>query len=86
MQEIITNLMSPIVQVALIVGIAEMFKGLGVPKRWIPIVDLVFGLLSGFFVYHMLYGYGVIESIVLGIALGLSACGLFSGIKNVMDK
>ena len=27
--------------------------------------------------------YGMTESVIVGIALGLSACGLFSGIKNI---
>ena len=84
--ELIQYLLSPIVQVALIVGLAEMVKGLGLEKRWIPLVDLALGLLSGVFVYHFVFQNGLIESLVLGIALGLSACGLFSGIKNVMGK
>ena len=84
--ELIEYLLSPIVQIALIVGLAEIFKGFGIEKRWIPLVDIGFGLLSGVFVYHFAFQYGLIESVVLGIAIGLSACGLFSGIKNVMGK
>lgn len=84
--ELVQNLLSPVVQVALIVGLAEMVKGLGVEKRWIPLVDLVFGIASGIFVYHFYFQNGIIESVVLGVALGLSACGLFSGIKNVIGK
>ncbi len=84
--DLIQYLLSPVIQIALIVGLAEMFKLLGIQKRWIPLVDLVLGLMSGFFVYHIYFQNGIIESFVLGIALGLSACGLFSGIKNVMGK
>ena len=84
--ELIEYLLSPIVQIALIVGLAEMVKGFGLEKRWIPLVDLCLGLLSGIFVYHFVFQNEIIESLVLGVALGLSACGLFSGIKNVMDK
>ena len=84
--EIMEYLMSPIAQVALIIGLAEMIKGLGLEKRWIPLVDLALGLMSGIFVYHFVFSYGWIRSAVLGIALGLSACGLFSGYKNVIGK
>ena len=84
--ELIEYLLSPIVQVALIVGLAEIVKGFGIEKRWIPLVDLGLGILSGIFVYHFVFGNGIIESLVLGVALGLSACGLFSGIKNMIGK
>ena len=84
--ELVQNLLSPVVQVALIVGLAEMVKGCGVKKRWIPLIDLALGVASGIFVYHFYFQNGIIESVVLGVALGLSACGLFSGIKNVIGK
>ena len=84
--EIMEYLMSPVAQVALIIGLAEMVKGLGLEKRWIPLVDLALGLMSGIFVYHFVFHYEWIPSAVLGIALGLSACGLFSGYKNVIGK
>ena len=81
--ELITYLLTPIAQVALIIGLAEVAKRVGFPKKYIPIVDLVLGLLSGVCVYGIAMKVGIIESILVGLALGLSACGLFSGIKNV---
>ena len=84
--QIIAYLLTPVVQVALIIGLAELIKGLGIEKRWIPIVDLGLGLASGIFVYGIAQGHGLLNGIVLGIALGLSACGLFSGFKNVVGK
>ncbi len=84
--EIIAYLLTPVVQVALIIGLAEIIKGFGLEKRWIPLVDLGLGLASGIFVYGIAQGQGILNGIVLGIALGLSACGLFSGIKNVRGK
>lgn len=81
--ELIKYLLTPIVQVALIMGIAELVKGLGVASKFIPLVDLGLGLVSGICVYGLSMNYSVVESVVLGIALGLAACGLFSGIKNV---
>lgn len=85
--EFIEYLLSPMVQVALIVGLAEIAKKtFGIAKRYIPLVDLILGIISGFFVYSIVFGYGIIESIVLGVAIGLSACGLFSGVKNLAGK
>lgn len=84
--QIIAYLFTPVVQVALIIGLAELIKDLGIEKRWIPLVDLALGLTSGIFVYGIAQGQGLLNGIALGIALGLSACGLFSGFKNVVGK
>lgn len=84
--ELITYLLTPIAQVAIIVALAEVVKRLGLKNKYIPLVDLGLGLLAGILIYTINLGYGVIEGIVIGTALGLSACGLFSGIKNVTGK
>lgn len=81
--ELIKYLLTPVAQVALIIGIAELMKRVGVASRFIPLIDLGLGLVSGICVYGIAMEYGMVDGIILGIALGLSACGLFSGIKNV---
>lgn len=81
--ELITYLLTPAAQVALIIGIAEVIKISGVPSKYIPIVDVLLGLLSGIGVYGLAMGYGIVRGLITGLALGLSACGLFNGIKNV---
>lgn len=80
---LITYLLTPMAQVALIIGIAELVKKLGVPTKFIPLIDLGLGLISGIFIYGLSMKYDMVEAVLVGIALGLSACGLFSGIKNV---
>lgn len=82
MSELVDYLLSPAVQVMLIIGLAELWKKLELPKRWIPLFDLAVGILFGFLVYGRL---GVVPALMIGIAEGLSACGLFSGIKNTME-
>lgn len=84
--ELINYLLTPIAQVALIIGLAEIIKRLGLDNRFIPIVDVVLGLICGYGVYYVSMGRTVTESILVGLALGLSACGLFSGIKNVAEN
>ncbi len=81
--ELINYLLTPIAQVAIIIGLAEIIKRLGLEKRFIPIVDVVLGLICGYGVYYVSLGRTVTESVLVGLALGLSACGLFSGIKNL---
>ena len=84
--ELIAYLLTPVAQVALIIGIAELVKKVGLPSRWIPLVDVGLGLLSGILVYGVALGYGILNGVLVGLAIGLSACGLFSGIKNVLGK
>ena len=83
--ELITYLFTPVAQVALIIGLAELIKRSGCPTRYIPMIDLALGILSGVCIYGITMGYGIINGILVGIALGLSACGLFSGIKNTLE-
>ena len=84
--ELLAYLITPTAQVAIIIGIAEIIKRAGCPTRLIPIVDIVLGLISGVCVYGLKMGYGTGTGMILGIALGLSACGLFSGVKNVIES
>lgn len=83
--EFIENLLSPISQIGLIIGIAEVLKRLGVGAKWIPLVDLGLGIVFGVLINWLALGYGIAQSILTGIAMGLSACGLFSGVKNVTE-
>lgn len=84
--ELLTYLISPVAQVSFIMAIAEIAKGLGIPTKFIPLVDVGLGLILGVLIHTVYSGMGIIEGIILGLAAGLSACGLFSGIKNVAEK
>lgn len=85
-RDLVLYLLTPVAQVALIIGIAEIIKRLGLPTRYIPLVDLALGLISGICVYVLSKGYDWVSGVMIGIAIGLSACGLFSGIKNLTEK
>lgn len=84
--ELIQYLLTPIAQVGLIIGLAEIVKKLGLDSKYIPLFDIAIGMLSGVGIYGIAYGHGIINGILLGLAFGLSACGLFSGIKNTIEK
>lgn len=84
--ELMTYLLTPMAQVAVIIGLAEIIKRAGLDAKYIPVLDIILGLISGVCVYGYMMEYGIAKGILLGIALGLSACGLFSGIKNTVER
>lgn len=83
MNDIVSYLLTPAAQIALIIGLAEVVKKIGLKKRFIPLFDLGLGLILGTITYTVLQGNSPLIGILTGLFLGLSACGLFSGVKNV---
>ncbi len=84
--DLITYLLTPVAQVALIIGLAEVAKKTKIVKNeFVPVLDVVLGLISGVLVTGVLLKYGAGIGAIVGIAEGLSACGLFSGVKNVAE-
>lgn len=84
--ELITYLLSPAAQVLLIIALAELVKRLELfDSKYIPLLDLGLGIISGVIVFGIMQGLGWMTGIMLGVALGLMACGLFSGVKNVTE-
>ena len=67
--------------VLLIMGIAEILKGLGFNEKFIPVVNLILGLIAGV----GLNLHDIARGIFVGLAVGLSASGLYSGIKNTVE-
>lgn len=68
--------------IPLIIGIVEMFKRAGLPARFSPFVAVAIGLLLG--VYYI--STDIKEGIIIGLMLGLSASGLYSSTKNIVEK
>lgn len=67
--------------VPLIVGIVEVVKQVGkVPSNFVPLVSIGCGLGAG----ALIHGADWPQAIVVGLALGLSAIGLYSGTKNTI--
>lgn len=67
--------------VALIIGIAELIKRLGFNPKFIPIINLALGLVAGIGLNTEDIGKGIF----VGLAVGLSASGLYSGVKNTKE-
>ena len=68
--------------VGLIMALVEAAKRTGLPAKYAPLLSLALGIAAGVFI--MSPG-DVIQGIWSGIAMGLSAVGLYSGVKNVKD-
>lgn len=72
-----------IVVSAIIIGLVKLSETLGVPKKFLPLVALVIGVILS--VVYL--GQGDIKKgILIGIWLGLGAVGLHSGIKNTLGN
>ncbi|TXL65641.1 hypothetical protein FHP05_05830 [Cerasibacillus terrae] len=69
--------------VPLITGLVQVFKVAGLPKKFLPLVSLLLGIGGG--VFYISPG-DLKGGIIIGIVLGLSASGLYSGTKNMMEK
>lgn len=69
--------------VGVIIGLVEVLKRTGLPKKFLPLASLVFGVLAGiFYVSPNDFKSGIL----IGIMLGLSSCGLYSGTKNTIER
>lgn len=69
--------------VPLILGLVEVAKRVGLPDKWSPILSVVLGLLAGVL---LLFPEDIRQGVVVGLALGLSATGLYSGAKNIKEE
>ncbi len=69
--------------IPIIIGLVEILKGIGLPKKLMPFISVILGLAAGIFYVYPLDLKG---GIIVGLMLGLSASGLYSGAKNTIEK
>jgi len=67
--------------VPVIVGLSELLKKSGVPKKFTPVTSVLLGLVFG--ITYLAPG-DIKQGILFGLVLGLSAVGLFSSTKNTV--
>ena len=78
------ELVSGVGGVGLIMGLIQVFKQLGLPRKLAPVAAIALGL--AFSLGFHLYGHHeVYESIIIGLAMGLTSVGAYSGTKNVKE-
>ena len=67
---------------AVVIGLVEVAKKLGMSEKFAPLLALILGL--GFAFMGFTANADLTQTIVGGIIIGLSAVGLYSGTKNVI--
>lgn len=65
--------------IPVMIGLAKVAQLVMLPKKWTPIWNLVIGLAIA--IIYVSPG-NIKMAIMVGIMLGLSASGLYSGVKN----
>lgn len=76
--------MSETIMIGAIIGISEIFKKSGVSSKFIPIINLILGIvLCSLYSSHLLGD--IYLDVFQGIIIGLTASGLYSGAKNVSE-
>jgi L-cystine uptake protein TcyP (sodium:dicarboxylate symporter family) len=69
--------------VPVITGLVKATNSLGIPKKYSPIMAIVYGILGG--IFYLTPG-DLLKGVLYGIVLGLSAVGLYSGTKNFLQN
>lgn len=67
---------------AIIVGLGELYKQLELPKRYLPLTNLILGIIAG-----LVFMDGTLaEQIFIGIGIGLASSGLYDQSYLVSKK
>lgn len=72
-----------IVLVPIIIGLVRAAKLMGLPSRWQPALALLLGVI-GSWIYVAPDDFK--QALLTGVVMGLSAMGLWSGVKNVLER
>ena len=90
MDETPEPLAAAIAMAPFVVGLVEAAKRSGLPSRWSTLAALGFGLIIGFL--FAIAGWAQLDTsnwatvVLVGIAGGLMAVGLYSGVRSVTIK
>ncbi|MCK9216358.1 MAG: hypothetical protein M0P77_00325 [Firmicutes bacterium] len=68
--------------IPVIVALVELFKGLGLPKKFASLVSVILGAIIGTLYIE---NNDIKTNFFLGIVYGLSASGLYSTTKNSIE-
>ncbi|MBU5592797.1 hypothetical protein KQI89_13675 [Clostridium sp. MSJ-4] len=68
---------------AVVMGLSQVAKELGIKVKLIPILNLILGLIAG--IVYVAPG-DLKTGIFSGLTIGLTASGFYSGVKNVRQE
>jgi hypothetical protein len=66
-----------------IVGLVEVAKDVGLPSKMAPAAAVLFGILAALAALYQTR-WPWIQAVTIGVALGLSAVGLYSGASTIL--
>jgi len=76
--------MDTTILVPLTIGLVEVIKNIGIPKRFIPLVAIFIGII---FAILGNIGGDIIANVITGLGIGLASVGLFDfGKKTILGK
>lgn len=60
--------------VAIVIALVKLIRQVGIDAKWCPLISVGLGIACGFVMYlHPPYT----QAVVVGVVIGLSACGLY---------
>lgn len=68
---------------AVVIALVEVAKKVGLPSRWAPVLSIVLGVVG---LLSLTFFQPVTTVVFTGLVVGLSACGLYSGVKATVGK
>ncbi|MBV9278615.1 MAG: hypothetical protein JOZ41_00895 [Chloroflexi bacterium] len=74
-----------IVAVPAILGLVQVLKDAGLPDRFAPLTAVLLGIAAGAGQASAAHT-DILSGAIAGLALGLSACGLYSGASNAIGR
>jgi hypothetical protein len=69
--------------VPIILAIIQALKMIGMPNKYSPIASIALGIIVGFIFRHETADLS--QTILAGVTYGLSASGLYSGVKSTSE-
>lgn len=69
--------------IAVIIGLIKAATLMGMPKRFAPGISLILGVAAGIL---YIYPNDPKLGVLIGLVMGLSSVGLYSGAKNTIGK
>ena len=70
---------------AITVGLVQVAKTMGLTKQYTPLCSVVIGVCLSFLAMPVVL-LNVYQTAFVGLIVGLSAVGLYSGVKNTAGK
>lgn len=72
---------------AMIIGVTEVVKRIGLPDRFAPAFALALGITFALLLYFLRPGHErIFDDLTAGITISLAAMGLYAGGRATIDK